>query len=277
MKEITYTPQFRKGSSLFEAIKSLVDDIRKNSNLLVVYSKREFVASYRKSAFGILWNIITPLIPISVYLLLQVAGILVSSTDIPRAIYVSFGITFWGLFADGTQIVMNRLDSEKNLISKVKVPLVIIYLSAIWKVFFDFIVRLVVSFTVLVLSGYSIRLSWLNIFPHTILIITLSLSIGILLSFIATYIKDVKSIVAIFFRYGIFASGVIFPIAGTGIFSKLIKLNPFYYLINDIRHSIVFGGFTSPEMFFYLILSAILLFFYSVKKLYTMEYFLTEG
>ena len=72
-------------------------------------------------------------------------------------------------------------------------------------------------------------------------------------------------------RYGLFASGVIFPIPIKEGFFGILQLNPIYILLNNLRHFLVFGNMESFAYFLSTIIFIFLFLLFVLKKLYSLE------
>ncbi len=206
-------------------------------------------SSSRNNILGWVWVIITPLIPILLYIFLQEIGFLKSSDQMPRAFYVVFGITFWEVFSGSTLGVMSAPVDNKGILKKKKIPFTPIYIAALGQPFVTFLVRLPLMFFLALkyssLSSFEFILLPLSFFPFAIL----GLSIGVFLSVFYCYIRDLKNVLNIFFKYMMFLSGVIIPVPSVFSQLKFLEFNFVYILIEKVRYYFYSAEQTNGEFY----------------------------
>ncbi len=212
--------------------------------LLDLYRFRSFIAysflkniksSSRNNLLGWLWVIVMPLIPICLYIFLQEIGFLKSSNQMARSFYVVFGITFWEVFSDSTLKVMSAPVDNRDILKKKKIPFFPIYIAALGQPFLIFLIRLplmyFLAFKFSALSPFALLLLPLTFLPFA----GIGLALGMFLSVFYCYIRDIKNVLAIFFKYMMFLSGVIIPVPSVFQGLKFLELNFIYILIDNIR------------------------------------------
>jgi ABC-type polysaccharide/polyol phosphate export permease len=97
-------------------------------------------------------------------------------------------------------------------------------------------------------------------------------SLGVFLSFFAVFTQDVKNVVSIVIRYGLFGSAVIFalPMQNETV-SRVVLCNPMYHLVNGTRNLVVTGELTHPMRWALCVAIAFLLCLLALKKASSME------
>jgi len=268
---ITYTNRYKLNLSTREAARQLVHNIRHFRTLIWQYIRRDFVASYKGTVLGVAWKFILPLVPMSVYIWLHVLGVFQGDVGMPRAIYVVVGLTFWELWAGSLQLSLNRLQAEANLIKKVRVPLIIVYLTGLGQLLFDTLVRLVLLIALLLVFSIQPSWTWLLLPVLAMPLLLLGMGLGILLSFFAVFTQDVRNIVTILVRYGMFVSAVIFPLPMDGVVGSIVLANPMYHLVNESRLILVHGSLPNPVPYTLYVTASIVICLFAFKKTCSME------
>ncbi len=155
---------------------------------------------------------------------------------------------------------------------KTAFPLSASIMSGFAKLLFDTLIRslfvMLVMVTTLSIPEWQFVLMPLVLIPAMLLFI----GSGLLLGVLNVIYKDVSRVVSIALQYGIFVSGVIFPLNSIGFLSVANKYNPFAVFI-DASRSIVFqGSITNLTNFALMSLFALATFLLAVRVFYVMEH-----
>jgi ABC-type polysaccharide/polyol phosphate export permease len=234
-----------------------------------------FVQDFRNLShgtfFGVAWNIILPLVPVMIYVLLAYHRVLPNFEDVDGATSVALGAAVWFLLAGCLQQPLQTVRSRNAEVMKTALPLSAMVVSGFAQVLFDTVVRTVfVAVLVLITSA---QLQWSALLVPLALIpaVLLFLGLGLILSVANVIYADVGRVTGIAIQYGLFLSGVIFPVAHLP-FGEILALNPAYVLIEAVR-ILAFRGL--PEATWLMTAYAGLgigLFLLGCKVFYLMEY-----
>ncbi|WP_340691631.1 ABC transporter permease, partial [Hyphomonas sp.] len=99
----------------------------------------------------------------------------------------------------------------------------------------------------------------------------LCFSLGLMLAIFNVIIPDVERVVTIMLQYGVFMSGVIFPLGRLGPLKVLESFNPFNVYIQALRDDVFFGQITNHAAVWSWAGVALLLFLVSMRFFYVME------
>lgn len=239
--------------------------------MLIQQLRREFRAAYYDSYLGLTWKLVLPIVPVSVYVALQYAGIFHSTDDMPRVLYIVIGFTFWSLLSTVLTNTLNRLEFQGGLLKKVNVPLPVIYFSGIGQILFDFLVRSAFLLCVLLYYHEHLKLNFLLLPVLALPFFMFSFGLGVLLSFFLVFFKDLRHFISLFISYGIYASGVIFPAPKEGPLKKIFENNPIYILMEDTRHLLLGKPIENLELLIVLFAISILVFLFALNRTYLFE------
>lgn len=225
----------------FWAIAVMVAEIwRFRSHISVVFWN-EFRGAYRGTKLGVLWNIILPLVPISVYILLVNLRIFPQYEGLSPAVYIGFNVTVWMLLTGMITRPMQVVKLRTQEAMKTSIPLTAAISSSFAQLTFDTLVRLCL------IAGLVL---WFGPVPKVnapFLILALfsgmgfCLALGLILSIFNMIYPDVDRLTNIILQYGIFMSGVIFPVSTMGPLAVLETINPFNVFIKSTRDYAFFG------------------------------------
>jgi len=223
------------------------------------YVKRDLSAPYRQSYLGVVWAFVLPIVPVSVYIILERIRILNVQQPIPYALYAVIGFTLWMLFIGSISNAMNKVIGERAILTRTRYSLIVSLVTGYGKVLSEMLIR--IMFVPFVFLWYGMLPSWHALaLPVLVLpLLALSVGLGIVLSILNIVMRDTKNLVDVFARYGIFLCSVIFPLPATGFVGAVNdSINVVAHLINGIRDSIVLGNMENPTG--YVISSVVALF-----------------
>jgi len=265
-------PDSRIKEGSLSAIKHLIGEIWNFRNHIRIVFNEQFHAAYSGTKFGIFWNYVLPLVPLTVYWFLSKLRVFPNFEGVDGTTFLTFGVTLWFLFTGCVHTPIQIVLSRNKEAMRTAFPLSASIVSGFAKLLFDTLVRLALVAIIIVTTQ-----SWPT--WHTLLLPFLLLpaflffiGAGLLLGILNVIYNDVSRIVNIVLQYGIFISGVIFPLHDAGLLSTINLFNPFAVYIN-ISRSIVFRG-TIDNIHGYLIMSGIafLVFLVSARLFYIMEH-----
>ena len=265
-------PDSRMRESMLSAIRHLINEIWNYRSHIRIIFKGRFRAAYSGTGLGIFWNYALPLVPLTVYWFLSVLRVFPNFEGVDGATFITFGVTLWFLFAGCIQIPMQVVQSRNKESMKTNFPLSASIVSEFARLLFDTMVRIILV-SIIIVSTQSWPTAQGLMLPFMLLpALFLFTGIGVMLGILNVIYNDVSRVVNIILQYGIFVSGVIFPLYDIGILSAFNAINPFAVFI-DASRSIVFQGVIN-NLQNYLVVSCLAFIFFavSIRIFFVMEY-----
>jgi len=179
--------------------------------LLGLLVRRDIKARYKDSALGVLWTLINPLIQLFVYYVVmgQILGAARGIEDF--AIYVFAGLTIYGLFSETLSGTTASIVANAGLVKKVYVPREIFPLASTGSALFTSSVQVVVlTVACLVLGSSPFTPDLLYFIPSVLLIVMYSTALGILMSALNVYLRDIQYLVQIVLTLALWASPIVY-------------------------------------------------------------------
>lgn len=170
-----------------------IREIIQHRELLWLLTRRDLQVRYRGSALGFLWTLIRPLVLLATYYLIlgQVLGAARGVENF--GLYVFSGLTIYMLFSEGVGAAAGSIVTNGGLVKKVYVPREIFPLAAIGGAVFMVGMQLIVLIAAIVLTGsWPDPMGLLYFLPSVALILIYVLAIGLLLSAMNVYLRDVQ-------------------------------------------------------------------------------------
>lgn len=179
--------------------------------LLGLLVRRDIKARYKDSVLGLLWTLINPIVQLLVYYIVM-GQILQAARGIPDfAIYVFSGLTIFGLFSETLSGSTASIVANSGLVKKVYVPREVFPLASIGSALFTFSVQLLVLIVACFLLGAPpARVDILYAIPSILLILVYGGAIGILLSALNVYLRDVQYLTQIVLMLAMWASPIVY-------------------------------------------------------------------
>lgn len=236
-----YSAQRRQSIGPIGAILAICSELSQFRSHIAIIFSAEFASVYRGTLLGVFWNFALPLVPVGVYIMLVNLKVFPSFEGLAPAVYISFNVTLWMLFAGmitrPIQIVKNRTSD----VMKTSIPLSAAIASSFAQLLFDTSIRLILVIGLVIYYGPNPNLlGILGILPLFIGSL-LFMSFGLILAIFNMIYLDVDRIVSIALQYGIFVSGIIFPISTLGPLTFLEHYNPFNVFVSASRDILFYG------------------------------------
>lgn len=214
--------------------------------------KRDFKKKYKRTALGMAWSVLSPLIMLLV-LRLVFTHFFGMETE-HYTTYLFCGTLVFSYFSESAGQGMTSLLENASIFSKVNLPKYIFLLSKNVQTLVNFALTLVVFFLFCLLDD--ITFTWrvlLLIYPIICLMI-FNIGVGLILSAMFLFFRDVQYLWSIFIQILMYLSAVFYTIDS---YSYPVRcaflLNPIYLFIRYFRKIIIDAAV--PTVWFHLLMA----------------------
>jgi lipopolysaccharide transport system permease protein len=219
-------------------------------DLLVMFVKRDFVATYKQTILGPLWFFIQPLLTTVTFMVIFGNIAKISTDGLPQMVFYMAGITLWNYFSECLNKTATVFKDNANIFGKVYFPRLIMPLSIV----VSNLVRFGIQFTLFlaVWAWYLIKGSQLH--PNIYLLLTpyliflmaiIGLGAGMLISALTTKYRDLIFLLTFGVQLLMYATPVIYPMSNLPAkYALFIKANPLSSIVETFRF-----GFTGSGLF----------------------------
>lgn len=193
---------------------------RRVLDLTLRLTQRSVTSEFKGTVLGRVWSFINPLATIVVF---TVVFGLVFRAQVPPgtnsginsfALWIGVGVLCWSFLSGAIMAAMNSIVGNAGLLTKVYFPRQVVIYSAVLSLAVDFIFELLVLVVVAMFMGGPGVLAMVPaLLVVTILTALFSTGLGMALSIVVVYFRDVVHLWQIFNQVWMYASGVIFPIS----------------------------------------------------------------
>lgn len=204
---------------------------------------RDLLVRYKQTAIGLAWSVITPLLTMTILTLVfsRLAGM--PSADLPYPVLVFAAMLPWQFFSNTLSMSSTSLINNRNMVSKVYFPRIIIPSTSMVVSLTDLSISLVLL--ACLMTWFGIAPSWrlLALVPLTLLAALTSLGAGYWISALNVKYRDFRYIVPFMIQFGLYISPVGFSSSVVpDEWRFLYSMNPMVGVIDGFRWAIA----TSP-------------------------------
>lgn len=216
--------------------------IKRNWFTLRTLVSKDFKLKYRRSALGVLWSVLNPLLMMCV--LTAVFSTVFRFGNIENyPLYLILGNTLFALMADSTSGAMNSIIESASLIKKIKINKIIFPLEKVLFQLVNFAISLIA--VVAVMLYFRITPTWNILFLPLLLVYMLLFcsGIGLALSSLAVFFRDIRHLWGVLLTAWTYATPIFYPIEILPEWMLSIEmLNPMYYYLTYFRDIVLWGN-----------------------------------
>jgi ABC-type polysaccharide/polyol phosphate export permease len=208
---------------------------------------RDLKVRYKRSAFGILWTMLNPLLLMIIF---TVVFAQLFRVTVPNfAIYFLSAFVLWNFFSQATSWSTSCLLSYAPLIKKVYVPKSIFVLATVIAGVVNLVISLVPLALIMVVLGHPFHAAMLFL-PVPIVLATLfSLGVSLALAPLCVMFADIVPIYQVVLTAWMYLTPIIYPLSALPEGHKrLILLNPMTHLVEAFRTPIYQGALPSSHV-----------------------------
>lgn len=207
---------------------------------------RDIKVRYRHSVLGLVWTVLNPL-------LMMVVITIVFSTlfkqNIPNfPIYYLSGSLLFSFNSESTTTALNSMIANSSLIKKVYIPKYLFPFSNILSGLVNLGFSLIAMFIVMVITRAPFHITLLLIPIPIFYTFLFATGLGILLSALTVYFRDIAHFYSVFILAWTYFTPVFYPVEILGERAMmLMRLNPMYHYITFMRELVLNGNFPSMK------------------------------
>lgn len=215
-------------------INSQFSTFKRFRHLLQMMVKRDFVSRYRKSVLGVLWSLLNPLLTMLV--MTMVFSYLFKNQIENYPVYLLSGQIIFGFFSESTNQAMGSVIASEAIIKKVYVPKYIFPLARVASSLVNLMFSLIAFMLVFIITRAPFQWTMLLLPVPIIYTFVFSLGIGMLLSSLAVFFRDLTYLYGIFLTLLTYLTPLFYPI---NILPERLQpfmgMNPLYQFVDYFR------------------------------------------
>lgn len=224
---------------------TLKHDFKRDGFILQSLVSKDFKLKYRRSILGVLWSVLNPLLMMIV--LAAVFSFVFRGTIEPFPVYLILGQTLFAYMSDATTGAMSSIIDSAPLIKKIRIHKLLFPLEKVLFALLNFAISLIAVAIVLVYFQV-VPTANILLLPVLLIYITLfSLGIGLLLSSLAVFFRDVIHLWGVIITAWTYATPLFYSteILPAWMLS-IMQFNPMYHYVTYFRDIAMFG--VTPDL-----------------------------
>ncbi|MEX2160756.1 MAG: ABC transporter permease [Anaerolineales bacterium] len=212
--------------------------------LIFFLTWRDILVRYKQTLLGGTWAVIQPLLQMLIFNVLfgDIAGL--ASGGIPRPLFTYAALLPWNLFSTAIGEAGRSLVTNRNMITKVYFPRIVIPLSSVLSGVVDFAIAFLVLIGMMVYYGMAPTSGIWGLPLYLALSLVTALGVGLWLSALNVHYRDVRHIIPFLTQFWMLATPIAYE--ANEIFDRLPQgldwlyaLNPMVGVIEGFRNALV--------------------------------------
>jgi len=247
---------YREKHCMHSRCLDIFDGCQKYAFLMRQLVSRDFKAKYKRSMLGIVWSFLNPLLTMMVQ---YVVFSTIFQSDIPFfPAYLLSGIIMFTYFGEVTSMCLTSITGNAGLITKVYVPKVIYPISRTVSSTVNLFISLIPLLLVALLTRTPMTKALLMIPFVTICAFMLSLGIGLLLSVLMVFFRDMQFLWSVINMMWMYATPIFYPESIIpSRFITVFKMNPLYHIVRAFRTILINGTSPEPKALLYCVIASV--------------------
>lgn len=219
---------------------------KKDWFILTSLVSKDFKLKYRRSALGVLWSVLNPLL---MMIVLTAVFSTVFRFQIENfALYLILGQTLFGLMSDATSGAMSSIIDSASLIKKIRINKILFPLEKVAFALVNFVISLIAVVAVMVFFQVVPTLNLLFLPLLLLYVFAFSLGLGLLIAALSVFFRDVMHLWSVVLTAWTYATPLFYPIEILPDFlAPLMQFNPMYHYVTYFREIALWGMTPSLE------------------------------
>jgi|SRR6266496_4694749 len=221
-------------------IASEFGEVLRYRDLLGLLVSRTIKARYKRSAFGVAWTLLNPLV--NMIVMSMAFSTLFRSTLPGYTIYLLVGLIAWNFFSQSTAFAMGTLVWGGSILKRVYIPPTIFAVACVGNGIVNLAFSLVPLVAIMLLAGHPLYAAWWFL-PIAVLILAIfSLGVALLMSALAVFFADAVDMYQLLLQAWFFLTPIIYPReVFAPRFAWILDLNPMVPMVELLRRPLFTG------------------------------------
>lgn len=236
-------------------VKGIFLNFKKYWFLMTQLIARDFKVKYKRSVLGVLWSLLNPILMMTVMAIVFSQMFKFKVDGINYLVYLMTGIVLWNYFSQASNMAMTSVVENFSLINKIYIPKYVFPIAKCLFIGIDFLLTLIPWLGIIALSYFGLGeyICHFNIYylilPYIFLCMLLfTIGIGLLLSCMSVFLRDVFHIYGIVLTLWNYLTPVFYSIEILPTkLQFLMQFNPMYQFLTITRTIVVYGQAPSIE------------------------------
>ncbi|HSM01046.1 MAG TPA: ABC transporter permease [Acidimicrobiia bacterium] len=228
--------------------------------LLRLLVTRDLTVRYKRSALGVWWTLLNPLLTMAVLWIIFSQVFRFQIPGIPYTVYLLSGMLVVTSFAQGVNATGAAMVNNANVLSKVYVPAEVFAFASGAAAGVNLAISLIPLFAIQLVTGTGIPWTALLIPIPLIALTAFTVGVGLIIAALAIYFYDVLDLTNVLIQLVSYLAPTFYPIdIVPERFRIFIEVNPLYAFLEVFRGFAYEGVFADALSFIYMGASAVVM------------------
>jgi homopolymeric O-antigen transport system permease protein len=230
--------------------------------LLVLLVWRDVKSRYSQTVLGAGWAVLQPVLPMVIFSLIFGRFARIPSDGVPYPVFSLAALVPWTYFASALSGGGNSLILNRNLLTKVYFPRLVIPGAQVLAALVDFAIAFAVLLIALLVLGIVPGIGAILFLPVLVAIVSLTaLGAGALVAALSVQYRDVKHLTPFLVQIWLFASPIVYPMSLVPeAYRSVYALNPMAGVITAFRAMLLGAPGPTPLQLGLSIIGAVVIF-----------------
>jgi ABC-type polysaccharide/polyol phosphate export permease len=214
-------------------VSRLLADLWAARRVLAVLARKDFYARYRRTSLGLLWAVGLPLVQAAVLAVVFTRvvhlGNLVNRTNghVSFPVFLYAGLTAWSYFATNMPPAATAIVDNAGLAGKIYFPRALFPLLVVTTGLYPLVIGTGVLFAMTLALEHHVGVDFLLVLPAMALTVAITAGLGLVLSALHVYFRDIRFVVQAVMSVLFYLSPVIYSLnAAPGALGHVVSYGP---------------------------------------------------
>jgi lipopolysaccharide transport system permease protein len=186
-----------------------VADLVRRHELIALLVGRDLKVRYKRSALGMVWTLLNPLLQMVVYTLVFSTIMRIGVPQFP--VFLLAGLLPWTLVSVSATSSALALLGNQGLIRKVAVPQAVYPLAIVGSKLVDMVLSLIPLAVIAAVLGRTPGPSWLLLLPAVVVAASFAAGLSLFFSSVTVFFRDVRHLIDILFQVWFYLTPILYP------------------------------------------------------------------
>jgi ABC-type polysaccharide/polyol phosphate export permease len=207
-------------------VRTLVRDIWRSRELLVVLARKEFFVRYRRTSFGLLWAVGLPLFQ-AVVLAVVLSHFVRFKTGVSYPVFVFSGTVAFTFFSASLTSSTGSIVDGQGISSKIYFPRAIFPLMTVLSGVYGFVLTVIILIGLELVVGVHLGLKSLLLLPAVMITVVVASAFALVLAALQVYFRDLRFMIQAALIAWFYITPVFYPLHAVGNrIGPWLKVNP---------------------------------------------------
>ena len=234
---------------MIEKVKPYVKDFWRYRHLLNNLISRDIKVKYRRSALGMLWSVLNPLLMMLVMYVVfsqifRMTQMNRGDVEVNFAVYLLTGQLMYNFFSEATQTAMSSVLSAAPLIKKVYIPKYIFPLEKVAFSFVNMIFSLIALILVMIFTRTPVHATVLLFWVPMVILFVFNFGVGLILAAGTVFFRDIMHLYGVAVTALMYLTPIMYDVSILPDWARaVIPFNPMYWFVSMFRDFVIYGEF----------------------------------